>query len=111
MNDIIELSLVLGVVIIDGQTLARSLMSLKRTDLKMVYVLLCKTNFGHLLTSKTKDLFSKENIDHFSKYLLEEVKKIEHKDDAVIQVNLLLEMEKLLKLRGSHYTTQKEIED
>ena len=74
----------LGVGIVDGQLLANSLMSLKGNDLKMVYILLTKTNMGQLLTSKTKDLFSKESIDHFSEHLIEEVKKIEHKADSII---------------------------
>ena len=101
----------LGVGIVDGQLLANSLMSLKGNDLKMVYTLLCKTNMGHLLTSKTKDLFSKENIDHFSKHLIEEVKKIEHKADSVIQVDLLLELAKFLKISGANYSVKREVED
>src|SRR3954447_17640639 len=96
----------LGVGIVDGQLLANSLMSLKGNDLKMVYILLCKTNMGQLLTSKTKDLFSKESIDHFSKHLIEEVKKIEHKADSLIQVELLLELTRFFKISGANYSVK-----
>jgi len=99
------------VVILDGRILANSLVSLKGTDLRMVYALVCKTNMGHLLSSKTKDLFSKEEQDHFTKHLVEEVNKIENKEDQVLQVDLFLELTKLLKLRGIKYISQKEIED
>ena len=101
----------LGVGIVDGQLLANGLMSLKGNDLKMVYILLSKTNMGHLLTSKTKDLFSKESIDHFSEILIEEVKKIEHKADSVIRVDLLLELTKFLKIPGVDYSVKREVED
>lgn len=101
----------LGVGIVDGQLLANSLMSLKGNDLKMVYILLCKTNMGQLLTSKTKDLFSKESIDHFSKHLIEEVKKIEHKADSIIQVELLLELTRFLKISGANYSVKSELEN
>ncbi|WP_338470767.1 hypothetical protein R4Z10_18600 [Niallia sp. XMNu-256] len=94
----------------DGQILANGLVSLKGKDLKRIYALLCRTNSGHLLTSKTKDLFSKESIDHLSKHLEEEMNKLD-KNDPEIQVDLLLEMVKLLKLRVSKYTSQTEIEN
>ena len=101
----------LGVGIVDGQLLANGLMSLKGNDLKMVYILLSKTNMGQLLTSKTKDLFSKESIDHFSEILIEEVKKIEHKADSVIRVDLLLELTKFFKISGVDYSVKREVED
>lgn len=95
----------------DDQILANSLVSLKGTDLKMVYALFCRTNIGNLLFSKTKDLLSKEECDHFSKHLEEEVRKIEHKGDQELQVYLLLEITRLLKLRGTKYSLEKEILD
>ncbi|MCQ6276369.1 hypothetical protein JMM81_15750 [Bacillus sp. V3B] len=95
----------------DGQILANSIVSLKGNDLRMVYALLCKTNIGHLLSSKTKDLFSKEGQDHFTKHLEEEVKKIENKEDQELQVDLFLELTELLKLKGRKYTLQQDIED
>ena len=95
----------------DGAILANSLVSLKGTDLRMVYALLCKTNIVDLLSSKTKDVFSKEDEDHFTKHLEAEVNKLQHIDDRVIQVDLFLEITKLLKLRGMRYTLEKEIVD
>ena len=95
----------------DGEILASSLVSLKGTDLRMVYALLCKTNIVDLLSSKTKDVFSKEDGDHFTKHLEAEVSKLQHIDDRVIQVDLFLEITSLLKLRGMKYTLEKEIVD
>lgn len=96
---------------LDGQILANSLVSLKGTDLRMVYALFCKTNIGDLLFSKTKDFFSKEESDNFTRHLEEEVSKIEHKNDNELQVNIFLEITRLLKLRGTKYSLDKEITD
>lgn len=95
----------------DGKILANSLVSLKGTDLRMVYALLCRTNIGHLLSSKTKDIFSKEEQDHFTIHLEKEAIKLEAEADETLQVDLLLELTKLLKTRGTKYTVEKEIED
>ena len=95
----------------DGRILASSLTALQGHDLRMVYALLCRTNIGHLLTSKTKDLFSKEEQDHFTKHLAEEVRKLSQIEDCQLQVDLFLEITKLLRLRGTKYTLQREIED
>ena len=101
----------MGVVLLDGQILANSLVSLKGTDLRMVYVLLCKTNIGVLVSAKTKDLFSKKEIDHFTKHMEAEVENIRDKDDCEIQVDLYLELIKMLKLKGTKYSLDKEIQD
>ncbi|WP_428911809.1 hypothetical protein [Niallia sp. Krafla_26] len=95
----------------DGRILANGIVSLKGTDLRMVYALLCKTNVGHLLSSKTKGLFSKEGQDYFTKHLEDEVKKIENKDDHELQVDLFLKLTELLKLSGRKYTLKQDIED
>ena len=95
----------------DGMILANSLVSLKGIDLRMVYVLLQKTNIGNLISSKAKDFLSKDDIDHFTKHLEEEVKKIENVKDEILQVDLFLEMTKQLKLRGTKYTLPEELED
>ncbi len=111
---IIVLYFALGVFLLDGQILANSLVTLKGTDLRMVYALLLKTNIGHLLTSKTKDVISKlskEESDNFTYYLEKEVNKLRNIEDQVLQVDLFLEMTRLLKLRGTKYTLEKEIVD
>lgn len=95
----------------DGMIFANSLLSLHGNDLRMVYALLCRTNIGHLLSSKTKDLFSKEEQDHFTRHLEAEVLRLKGEEDTVLQVNLFLELTKLLKLRGTKYTLIQEIED
>ncbi|WP_042225368.1 hypothetical protein [Oceanobacillus manasiensis] len=98
----------------DGQILAQSLVTLKGTELRMVYALFLKTNIGHLLSSKTKDVLSrlsKEESDNFTYHLEQEVKKLNNVEDHVLQVDLFLEITKLLKLRGTKYTLAKEMED
>jgi hypothetical protein len=95
----------------DGAIMASSLVSLKGTDLRMVYALLCRTNIVDLLSSKSKDVFSKDDGDHFTKHLEAEVRKLENIEDRVIQVDLFLEITSLLKLRGMKYTLEKEIVD
>ena len=98
----------------DGHILANSLVTLKGTDLRMVYALLLKTNIGHLLSSKTKDVISKlskEESDNFTYHIEQEVKKLRNVEDQVLQVDLFIEMTRLLKLRGTKYTLTKEIED
>lgn len=100
-----------GVGSLDGQIFSHSLMALKGTDLRLVYALLMKTSIGNLLSSKTKDLFSKDEQDHFMKHLEEEVKNLEQIEDEVLQVNLFLEITKLLKIRGTKYLLEQEIEE
>ena len=95
----------------DGQLLANGVVRLKGNDLKLVYALLCKTNMGSLLTSKSKDLITKGDSDHFMKHLESEVQKLDSKSDEELQVDLFVEMTKLLNLRGLNYSLQKEIED
>lgn len=97
--------------IVDGKILANGLASLKGKDLRMVYALLCKTHIGNLLSSKVKDTFSQETSNHFMQHLVEEVNKLKHIEDDVLQVNLFLELTKLLDLRGTTYTQRKEIEE
>lgn len=80
----------------------------------MVYALLLQTNIGHLVSSKTKDLIakaSKEESDNFTAHLEEKVRKLNHIEDCVLQVDLFLELTKILKLRGANYTLAKEIEE
>lgn len=95
----------------DGQILASSLVSLKGTDLKMVYALLTKTHIGNLVSSKTKDLISRNDTDHFTKHLEEEVLKLEHESDEKIQVDLFLELTRALNLRGTNYSLVREVEE
>nr|WP_144922657.1 hypothetical protein [Paenibacillus bovis] len=98
----------------DGQILANSIVTLKGTDLRMVYALLLKTNIGHLLSSKTKDVISKlskEESDNFTYHLEQEVNKLRNVEDQVLQVDLFLEITRLLKLRGTKYTLEQEIVD
>lgn len=100
--------------LLDGQILANSLVTLKGTDLRMVYALLLKTNMGHLLSSKTKDViakFSKEESDNFTYHLEQEVNKLRNVKDQVLQVDLFLEMTRLLNLRGTKFTLEQEIAD
>ena len=42
---------------------------------------------------------------------MEEVKKIEDKADPVIQVDLLLELTKFLKITGADYSIRENVED
>jgi hypothetical protein len=96
----------------DGMILASGLVSLRGTDLRMVYALLCKTDIVDLLSSKTRDVFaklSKEEGDHFTRHLEAEVRKVENVPDHVIQVELFFEITRLLKLRGTKYSLEKEI--
>lgn len=96
----------------DGNVLANSLVSLKGTDLRLVYALLLKTNIGNLVSSKTKDVvskFSKEEIDHFTKHLESEVRDLREVEDHVLQVDLFLEMTRILNLRGTKYLLEKEV--
>ena len=45
------------------------------------------------------------------RHLIEEVKKIEHKADSIIRVDLLLELTKFLKIPGANYSVKSEVED
>lgn len=95
----------------DGQLLSAGLVSLKGDDLRMVYALLCRTNIGHLLAAKTKDVLKKEEQDHFSKRLEEEVMKLRYERDVDLQLELFFEMSRLLKMPPSKCTLAKELED
>ena len=62
----------------DGQVLAKSIMSLQGKDLRVVYALFSKTNLGNLVSSKAKDTLaklSKEESNHFINHLEEEAEK------------------------------------
>lgn len=83
---------------IEGRQLAHSLVSLKGTHLRFVYVMLHDLNFWDLVSSKTKDLVSKEQSAHFYDWLKREADKLNVVEDQELQLDLLLELSKTLKL-------------
>lgn len=95
----------------DGQSLGQALVRLSGDDLRFVYALLCKTNVLNLFTTKTKDLLSSKEPNHFSKHLAEEARKLRGKTDEELRLLLFLEITKIAKLRGGRYDSPKEIED
>ncbi|RJS62311.1 hypothetical protein [Bacillus sp. PK3_68] len=78
--------------------MAHSLVSLKGTHLRFVYVMLHDLNFWDLVSSKTKDLVSKEQSAHFYEWLKKEADKLNVVEDQELQLDLLLELSKTLKL-------------
>lgn len=98
----------------DGQVLAKSIMSLQGKDLRVVYALFSKTNLGNLVSSKAKDTLaklSKEESNHFINHLEEEAEKLESVSDEVIQVDLFLDLTKQLQLTGKKYLLPREIDE
>nr|WP_263324570.1 hypothetical protein [Neobacillus sp. Marseille-Q6967] len=95
----------------DGQSLSQALVKLSGDDLRLVYALLCKTNILNLITTKTKDLLSSKESNHFSKHLEEEARKLRGKTDEELRLLLFLELTKIAKLKGDRYDTPKEIVD
>lgn len=83
---------------VEGRQLAHSLVSLKGTHLRFVYVMLHDLNFWDLVSSKTKDLVSKEQSAHFYTWLKQEADKLNIVEDQELQLDLLLELSKALKL-------------
>jgi hypothetical protein len=94
-----------------GQILSQALAKLSGHDLRLVYALLCKTNIFNLISTKTKDLLSSDESNHFSKHLEEEAKKLLSKTDEEIRLSLFLELTKIAQLKGGRYDLKKEIED
>jgi len=88
----------------NGQILANGLVSLHGADLRMVYVILFKTNMPSLIQARAQHLLSKENQNYFTQYLEIEVDKLENIRDEVLQVDLFLEMNRILKLEGRKYS-------
>ncbi|WP_285615688.1 hypothetical protein [Pseudobacillus badius] len=82
----------------EGRQLAHSLVSLKGAHLRFVYVMLHDLNFWDLVSSKTKDLVSKEQSAHFYEWLQKEADKLNVVKDEELQLDLLLELSKALKL-------------
>ncbi|KMY53738.1 hypothetical protein AC623_06795 [Bacillus sp. FJAT-27231] len=78
--------------------MAHSLVSLKGTHLRFVYVILHNLNFWDLVSSKTKDLVTKEQSAHFYDWLKREADKLNVVEDQELQLDLLLELSKTLKL-------------
>lgn len=100
-----------GGVFMDGQSLSQALVKLSGTDLRKVYALLCRTNLLKLITTKTKDILSSKESNHFSKHLEEEAAKLRGRTDEDLRLALFLELTKMAKLKGTRYESQKEIED
>lgn len=95
----------------DGQSLSQALVKLSGDDLRGVFALLCKTNLLNLITTRTKDLLSSKESNHFSKLLEEEAAKLRGKTDEELRLALFLELTKIARLKGNSYDSHKEIED
>lgn len=95
----------------DGQLLSQALVRLSGQDLRLVYALLCKTNIIKLISTKTKDIISSEESNHFSLNVEQEANKLQTMTDEELRLSLFLELTKITQLKGGRYDLQKEIED
>lgn len=64
----------------------------------MVYVMLHELSFWDLVSSKTKDLVSKEQSAHFYEWLEKEADKLNIVEDQELQLDLQLELSKAMKI-------------
>ncbi|MFK2825112.1 hypothetical protein QYG89_05345 [Bacillus sp. B190/17] len=100
---------------IEGRQLAHSLVSLKGTHLRFVYVMLHDLNFWDLISSKTKELVSREQSAHFYNWIKREADKLNVVEDHELQLDLLLELSRALKLPmrslDDHYRTIRQCEE
>ncbi|MGM7637370.1 hypothetical protein [Bacillus sp. Hm123] len=94
----------------EGKQLAQSLVFLTGRHLRFVYVLLNDVNLWDIISSKTKDVVSKERSAHFYTWLSKEAEKLNGVSDRELQLDLLLHLSKTLKLPGSLYNEFYEIE-
>ncbi|WP_338754192.1 hypothetical protein [Bacillus sp. FJAT-52991] len=94
----------------EGKQLAQSLVFLTGRHLRFVYVLLNNANLWDIVSSKTKDVVSKERSAHFYTWLSKEAEKLNEVDDTELQLDLLLHLSKTLKLPGRQYNEPYEIE-
>ena len=93
-----------------GKTLAQGLMAASGEQLRLIYVLMMKTDIFQLIAIKTKDMI-KKNIDHSQQRLIQEIESLKLVDDNKLRLDLFLHMTKELKLPGSIYNTSYEIEN
>ncbi|WP_100402960.1 hypothetical protein [Bacillus sp. FJAT-42315] len=94
----------------EGKQLARSLVFLTGRHLRFVYVLLNDVKLWDIVSSKTKDVVSKERSAHFYTWLSKEAEKLNGVGDRELQLDLLLYLSKTLKLPGRLYNEFYEIE-
>ncbi|WP_203362490.1 hypothetical protein [Bacillus sp. REN10] len=95
----------------EGKQLAQSLVFLTGKQLRFVYVLLNDVNLWEIISSKTKDAVSKDNPAHFYAWLSKEAEKLNDVDDQELQLDLLLQLSKVLKLPAKLYNESYEIEN
>jgi hypothetical protein len=94
----------------DGQLLTQSLFALKGDDLRIVFALICRTNIGNIVSSKTMDLLLADEQNHLQKHLLNVVKSLKDISDGKLQFNLFLEMTKVAGIKGVRYGNEEQIE-
>ncbi|WP_157796205.1 hypothetical protein [Bacillus xiapuensis] len=94
----------------EGQQLAQALTYLKGMPLRFVYVMLNDLNLWDVVSSKTKDLVSKDKSAHFYKWMQREAEKLQGIKDSELQLDLLLQLSRVLKLAGRSYHNSYEIE-
>ncbi|OZI11858.1 hypothetical protein CEW92_09550 [Bacillaceae bacterium SAS-127] len=94
----------------EGKQLAQSLVFLTGRQLRFVYVLLNDVNLWDIVSSKTKDVVSKERSAHFYTRLSKEAEKLNGVSDRELQLDLLLHLSKTLKLPERLYNEFYEIE-
>ncbi|HZG72824.1 MAG TPA: hypothetical protein VEY51_14900 [Chondromyces sp.] len=94
----------------EGSQLAQSLVSLRGMHLRYVYALLCELHVWDLVSTKTKDVFSKEQSSHFFTWLDRETEKLKDEPDEELQLDLLLQLSKALKIESRLFDLPTEIE-
>lgn len=94
----------------NGRLFAQALCSLQGKDLRTVHVLCCDTGIMDIISTKIQDLLPGDT-KHFMQKLEQKVSALELRPDSELQLELLLEMGKRLELRGSHLSTDQEMED
>ena len=95
----------------DGKLLVNSLISLRGSNLRIMYALLLKTNISDFLSSKAKGVLTKEGNEYSYKRINDEVRQLENIPDSILQVELFLEITKILKLKGRNYSVQEQLEE
>ncbi|MBM7650127.1 hypothetical protein JOC78_003111 [Bacillus ectoiniformans] len=95
---------------VEGTQLAQALVSLKDNHLRFVYVMMKDLNVWELVSSKTKDMVSKEQSDHFYKWMEKEAEELKGQEAEELQLDLLLQLSQTLKLPGRSFKDAYEIE-
>ncbi|RBW71021.1 hypothetical protein [Bacillus taeanensis] len=95
----------------DEKIFTQALVSLKGNELRIAYVMFCRTSILDIMASMLSNTFINSDHNYFTNQIEKEVKNLKGKKDEELQFELMEEISKVLNLYGGSYSNKAEIEE